>query len=37
MCVKINYMPWKVIPQHPFFENKNIIYGALVFSKGKNG
>lgn len=37
MSVKMKYAPWKVIPQHPYFSNKNFIYGALSTSKGKNG
>lgn len=37
ICAKMDFMPWKVKPQHPYFNNKNFIYGALSMCKGKNG
>lgn len=37
MNIKVGAAPWEVTKAHPYFKNKNIMYGALSLSKGKGG
>ncbi len=37
MNVKIGLAPWQIQKSHSYFENKNVMYGAVATSKGKNG
>lgn len=35
MSAKIGLALWSVVPKHPFWKNKSIIYGALSLSTNK--
>lgn len=37
MNVKAGCAAWKVKKNHPYFENRNLLYAAITVSKGKNG
>lgn len=37
MNVKVGLAPWKVQKRHQYFQQKNIMYGALSISKGPKG
>ena len=37
MNVKVGATPWEIKKRHPYFKGKNVMYGALSISKGKNG
>ena len=34
---KAGGVPWEVSKAHPYFKDKNMMYGALSLSKGKKG
>ena len=37
MNIKMGATPWAVEKSHPYFKNRNVMYGALSMSRGKNG
>lgn len=37
MNIKVGATPWEVKKKHPYFKNKNVMYGAISLSKGSKG
>ena len=37
MCTKVGGTPWEVTKSHPYYNKKQLMYGALSLSKGKKG
>lgn len=37
MNIKVGSIPWEVPKKHPYFKNKNMMYGALSISKNSWG
>ena len=37
IATKTGSVPWKIEKTHKHFKNKNVMYGGLAISKGRNG
>jgi hypothetical protein len=37
MNAKLGKALWAIIPKHPFWKDKSIVYGGLSLSRGKKG